>query len=287
MPPLSRARKAAFQKTVWDYFGAHKRDMPWRRPEADGSFDPYKILVSEVMLQQTQVSRVTPKFDEFIRTFPDVQALASASLGEVLKVWSGLGYNRRAKFLWQTAQMVAGEFGGQFPTDLKELQQLPGVGVNTAGAILVYAFNQPELFVETNIRTVFIHHFFQGQTNVTDADVRQLLEQTLPSHESREWYWALMDYGAFLKASVGNCTRASKHYAKQPTFQGSRRQVRGQVLHLLTQRTYQQEELRQEIADERLQSVLDDLADEKLIQRVGAQYQIFKKNGERGTMNDE
>ena len=143
-----------FRELVWQKGRELYRDMPWREDTR-----PYFVLVSELMLQQTQVSRVIPKFKEFIKHFPDERALASASLGDVLKQWQGLGYNRRAKYLHEAARMIVDEFGGEFPKDQKDMQRLPGVGKNTAGAIAAYSFNQPSVFVETNIRTVFIHHF--------------------------------------------------------------------------------------------------------------------------------
>lgn len=160
----------ALQETVWKYYHQHGRhDLPWRLPEPDGSFDPYKILVSEIMLQQTQVPRVLPKFTEFLTKFPTGQELAEASLGEVLAAWSGLGYNRRAKFLWQAAQKVVRDFGGELPHTFEALESLPGIGKNTAGAVAAYAYNQPAIFLETNIRTIFIHHFFRDADLVPDS----------------------------------------------------------------------------------------------------------------------
>src|SRR6185437_9030478 len=156
-----------FMAQLTAYYEAHGRhDLPWRLPAPDGSFDPYKILVSEVMLQQTQVGRVLPKYQQFLSRFPDVKSLATAPLGDVLKMWNGLGYNRRAKFLWLAAQKIVDGFGGVFPSDVQQLELLPGVGANTAGAIRVYAFNKPAIFIETNIRTVYIHHFFDGQKDI-------------------------------------------------------------------------------------------------------------------------
>lgn len=263
-----------FLDAVWSYYHDHGRDLPWRHAEPSGLFDPYKILVSEVMLQQTQVARVITKYHEFLQAFPSVQDLASASLGDVLRLWQGLGYNRRAKFLWQAAQMVVQEFGGQFPQSQQELTRLPGVGTNTAGAICAYAYDQPVVFIETNIRTVYIHHFFADRDDVHDKElvplVTESLQQVMASKQSpQEFYWALMDYGTHLKSTVGNRTRSSKHYAKQSAFVGSRRQVRGQVLRHLAAGPASQTVLGKNIADERLDSVLDDLLGEGLIVRRG------------------
>ena len=188
-----------FLQTLWDYYQTNGRhDLLWRESDVHGNFDPYRILVSEIMLQQTQVSRVTPKFNEFLINFPDVRSLAHATLADVLALWSGLGYNRRAKFLWQAAQYVTDQCNGVFPQTSAELQKLPGVGKNTAGAIMAYAFNLPVVFIETNIRTVYIHHFFADQGGVTDAAIYEVLEATVDQNNPREFYWALMDYGSHL-----------------------------------------------------------------------------------------
>jgi len=272
---MKPAVRKAFQERIFYYYEtAGRHQLPWRLANQDGLFDPYKITVSELMLQQTQVSRVIPKYQEFLKVFPTVQALAEAPLSEVLIHWSGLGYNRRAKFLRQTAQKVCDNFGGSFPRTKNELIQLPGIGANTAGAILAYAFNEPVLFVETNIRTVFIHHFFADQTEVADSALVPLIEASLPLERPREWYWALMDYGSHLKQTVGNLSRASRSYAKQSAFQGSRRQVRGRVLRLLTSGAHPLQALRKAIDDERLETVLTDLINEGLIERKGAIYQL-------------
>lgn len=263
-----------FNETIEQFYSDHGRhDLLWRQPEPDGSFDPYKILVSEVMLQQTQVRRVTPKFHEFLMKFPTVNELADAPLAEVLKAWSGLGYNRRAKFLWRAAQMIAEEFNGNFPHEVEDLMKLPGVGRNTAGAVRVYAFNEPAIFIETNIRTVFIHHFFHDSIDVPDAAIIDLLRATL-SGNPREFYWALMDYGSFLKQTVGNANKFSRSYVKQSKFEGSKRQIRGQVLRLLATKSMNLEQLRTKINDPRLASVVEDLVNEMLIKRHGASLSL-------------
>jgi A/G-specific adenine glycosylase len=264
-----------FQRTVWQYYKDNGRhDLPWRQPEPDGAYGPYKIVVSELMLQQTQVPRVVPKFTMFTQAFPSFEALAVAPLSEVLGVWSGLGYNRRAKFLRQTAQVVAGQYGGQLPRDRADLVALAGVGLHTAGAILAYAFNEPVVFIETNIRTVFIHHFFADKQKVADEDLLPLIGQTLPEKQAREWYWALMDYGTYLKQAVGNASRASASYTRQSVFQGSRRQIRGQVLRLLGEGPASPADLRKVITDERLPGVLEDLTNEEFIGKVGGRYRL-------------
>jgi A/G-specific adenine glycosylase len=229
-------------------------------------------MVSEIMLQQTQVPRVMPKYDEFLSRFKNTQALAAADLGDVLRAWQGLGYNRRAKFLWQAAQKVAE--ADSFPDTHAELVKLPGIGPNTAGAILAYAFNQPGVFIETNIRTVYIHHFYGDRINVDDKEILALVEETLDRENPREFYWALMDYGSHLKSTIGNLNKASKQYVKQSTFNGSRRQVRGAVLRALGTRAQPLDELQQTIPDERLENVLADLSAEGLIRVMDGEYSL-------------
>ncbi|MBC7546197.1 hypothetical protein H7171_00450 [Candidatus Saccharibacteria bacterium] len=183
---MDRAVIADFQNTIYQHYdqlGRH--NLAWRLPEADGSFNAYKIMVSELMLQQTQVTRVSTKYPEFLATFPTVQALAVSELGDVLRVWSGLGYNRRAKFLHQAARMIIQDLGGIFPNTVAGLVALPGVGVNTAGAIVAYAYNQPVVFVETNIRTVYIYHFFRNDASVSDKQITNVAEPTLDYEHPR------------------------------------------------------------------------------------------------------
>jgi A/G-specific adenine glycosylase len=266
----------AFKETVWEYYRQHGRhDLAWREAEPDGSVDAYKIWVSEMMLQQTQVSRVTAKYGEFLTAFPNLAVLAAAPLAQVLVAWNGLGYNRRAKFLLQAARMVIQEFGGVLPRQQSELQRLPGVGSNTAGAICAYAFNQPAVFIETNVRSVFIHHFFRDQLDVSDEAIKPVVAETLDSEVPREWYWALMDYGSYLKRVVGNPNAASKSYSKQSKFNGSKRQIRGQVIRILLEGRCNKPELKALITDTRLDDVLKDLMDEGLLQEAGQAYGLF------------
>jgi A/G-specific adenine glycosylase len=261
-----------FVDTVWSYYAKNARDLTWRYPEADGSFDSYKILVSELMLQQTQVSRVVEKYHQFIKQFPDIRSLADAPLAEVLRNWQGLGYNRRAKYLHDTVRQVVYEYQGVLPTIKEELVRLPGIGPNTAGAILVYAYNQSEVFIETNIRSVFIHHFFRDKIEVTDKEILQLVTKTLPKSQSRMWYWALMDYGTYLKKTYGNPSKTSKQYSVQSRFEGSLRQLRGEVLRQLAAKQLSQQQLHRVIPDQRLLPVLDRLLHEKLIYHSGNYY---------------
>ncbi len=264
-----------FYSQLWDYYDRHGRhDLLWRQPDTGGYFDPYKIMVSEVMLQQTQVTRVTPKYQLFIAKYPTIQSLSNASLGDVLRIWQGLGYNRRAKFLWQAAQQVTHEYQGVMPGSAKELTQLAGVGINTAGAIMAYAYNEAEIFIETNIRTVYIHHFFSDQQNVSDSDIRSIVADTIDTESPRTFYWALMDYGSYLKQNVGNLNTVSASYKKQSTFHGSKRQIRGTVIRELSKDSRSYEQLQEIIHDERLDAVLADLQAEDLVRKQSNYYSL-------------
>lgn len=259
-----------FRELVWRQANELYRDMPWRDEPT-----LYYVLVSELMLQQTQVPRVLTKFAEFMQSFPTVESLAQASLADVLRVWQGLGYNRRAKFLHLAAQQIVAH--GQ-PRTIDELVALPGVGRNTAGAMMNYVYNQPTAFVETNIRTVYFHHFFADRTDVTDAELLQLVEDTMDREHPREWFWALMDYGRQLKSAGAGRLDASRHYRKQSPLAGSVREVRGQVILLLTKHQSQtMAELRERWPhDPRLELALAGLVRDGLIQQQPDGYYLTK-----------
>lgn len=262
----------AFQRQIYSYYNLHRRDLPWRH-----TTNPYNIVVSEMMLQQTQVERVKEKYKEFIKAFPDFNALARASLKDVLAVWQGLGYNRRALAMKQLAEEVISSYGGEMPKDPEELCKLPGIGKATAGEILAFAFNIPTIFIETNIRRVYIHEFFDGEENVKDIIILPLVEATLDKENSREWYWALMDYGSMLKKKVENPNRRSAHYTKQSPFNGSDRRIRGIVLRTLLKKTYatEKELLREAVIDQsRLMGILGKMAEEGLIREKDGLYSI-------------
>ncbi len=264
-----------FYERLWEHYELHGRhDLPWRLPEQDGSFDSYKIMVSEIMLQQTQVPRVIPKYHHFLGQFPRITDLATAPLGEVLRTWQGLGYNRRAKFLWQAAQEITTMFDGVVPNTVEELVKLPGIGKNTAGAIVVYAYNKPTIFIETNIRTVYIHHFFADMQGVDDTEILSLLEKTIDTKDPRTFYWALMDYGTHLKRAYGNLNKFSNGYVKQSKFHGSKRQVRGAVIRQLSHAPATYDALQITIQDERLDAVLAELVAEGLIRQNDQNYSL-------------
>lgn len=216
-----------FRRVVWRHYRKHGRhDLPWRKTK-----DPYKILVSEVMLQQTQVERVKFFYERFIERFPTAKALAAAPLADVLTAWQGLGYNRRARMLRDAAKEIA---TNGMPSNPDGFEALPGVGPYTARAVSAFAHNTDGIFIETNIRTVVIHHFFSRKKLVNDREIEKILAAAFPKGRAREWYWALMDYGAYLKRSGISHNANSKSYTKQTKFSGSLREARGAVLRELT-----------------------------------------------------
>lgn len=222
---LDPATVTAFQKAILAHHRANPRPMPWRETR-----DPYCILISEIMLQQTQVERVKTKCAEFLAAFPTLADLAAAQLPEVLRVWQGLGYNRRALALKRCAEEIAERFSGQFPATIEELESLPGIGPYTARAVAAFAFGAAEPFIETNIRTLFIHFFFHGRDKVADREIMPLVAATLDRSDPRTWYYGLMDYGVMLKQNHPNPGRRSAHHTRQSRFEGSNRQLRSRLL---------------------------------------------------------
>lgn len=256
-----------FRELVWQESRSLYRDMPWRD---EPTF--YYVLVSEIMLQQTQVPRVLIKFTELIATFPTIEALASAKLADVLRAWSGLGYNRRAKFLHEAAKYVV--VNGQ-PNTRSDLTKLPGVGTNTAAALMNYVYEVPTPYIETNIRTVFLHHFFTESTDVTDAEILERVNQTIDSEHPRQWFWAIMDYGTLLKGQRAGRLQQSKHYKRQTPLKGSVREVRGQIIKELTQQPFSDRELRNILsADDRFEKALTGLVADGLVRVDKTMYYL-------------
>ncbi len=231
---ISDKKIGAFRERVWAHYRREGREMPWRDGKSGKRVTPYHILVSEVMLQQTQVPRVVVKFAEFTKLFPTVAALAMASAADVIRAWQGLGYNRRALNLHKAAQIIVRDHKGKVPRTRAVLEALPGIGPATAGAILAYAFNEPEVFIETNIRAVFIHEFWKSDHGaIHDKELLPLVARALDMENPREWYWALMDYGVMLKEKHKNPSRRSAHHITQKPFATSDRYVRGNILKIL------------------------------------------------------
>jgi A/G-specific adenine glycosylase len=228
------------------------------------------------MLQQTQAERVIEKYEQFIKLFPDFYRLSHAPLRRILMVWQGLGYNRRAIALQQIARKMVEEFHGTLPSDPEVLRTFPGIGGATAAAISAFAFNQPTIFIETNIRRVFIHHFFHKAT-VRDTEIIPLVEKTLDTSHPRKWYYALMDYGVMLKKEHQNPNRRSAHYQRQSPFEGSNRQVRGMILRTLMKETLlSKSEVAKKIGKD-IQDVNDNLVQlqkEGFIKKTGRKFTI-------------
>jgi len=269
---LRGQRLRAFRKIVHDYYRDCRRDFPWRRDLA-----PYRVLVSEIMLQQTQTDRVAAKFNEFMKLFPTVDKLAEAPFQKVMEAWQGLGYNRRCVYLHRAAIDVMETHGGKVPETPEELIKLPGIGAATAASICVFAYDSPLVFIETNIRTVFLYLCFPDEDNVSDDTLYPLIEAALDRKGPREWYSALMDFGAMLKKELPNPGRRSAHYNRQSPFEGSRRQLRGRLLKFITDEGPVSE---QDILgspwgeDGRVESVLKDLLNDGLVREDRGRYRV-------------
>ncbi|MBN1698767.1 MAG: A/G-specific adenine glycosylase [Spirochaetales bacterium] len=262
----------SFRNDVCRFFEKHGRRLPWRT-----AWKPYHIVVSEIMLQQTQVERVIAKFEAFIASFPDFHSLDTASMREVLLLWKGLGYNRRAYALKEIARRVCRDYNGVLPCDRESLLRLPSIGRATAASILAFAFDRPEVVIETNIRTVYIYHFLRDQTRVSDDDIESLIRATMDREHPRTWYSALMDYGSHLKKLYPELTGKSSAYKKQSRFDGSDRQIRGKILGIVAGAGYASEgKLIEEIeADaERIRDIAGVLVREGLVVKKGNRYEI-------------
>ena len=274
---VSPERLEEFSATVWERGRELYRDLPWR-----DTHDPYAILLSEVMLQQTQVSRVMGRWEQWLETFPTIADLASAPLPPVLELWQGMGDNRRALNLKRCAEEVVAMHDGVVPSDKKALLGLPGIGPSTSAGVRVFAFRQPDMYLETNVRAVFIHELFPGRESVADKELVSLVEATCPQDARvRAWYYALLDYGAYLKKTMPNPTRRSKHYTRQSKFEGSHRQKRAYLLRRVIDDALSTEDLardlaqserasgRQEPSVEEVRAILDELEREGFVMRRG------------------
>lgn len=231
--PAGEKDLAAFRSLVLERGRELYRDLPWRRTR-----DPYEIWISEVMLQQTQTTRVDGRWQRWLERFPTPSALAAAEPADVLEEWQGLGYNRRALALHRAARAVTA-LGGELPAETAALEALPGVGPATAAGIRAFAFDLPSVYLETNVRTVLLHELFPDEERVSDRTLVPILRETCPADASdpaddpRAWYYALLDYGAYLKRTVPNPSRRSASHARQSRFEGSHRQKRAELLRVL------------------------------------------------------
>lgn len=267
---LSTKVIAEFRNLVYNYYSNHRRTFPWREDPS-----PYKVFISEIMLQQTQAgNRTITKFNEFLQVFPHFESLAKTPIPDLLRVWQGLGYNRRALGLKKSAEIIVETYGGVLPSTLKELDALPGIGYATACSISAFAFNAPVTFIETNIRSLYIHFFFPQSQSVSDSELLPFVEATLDESNPRKWYSALMDYGSMLKKQVGNTSVRSKHYTKQSAFKGSDRQLRGSILKALIDSPLSKDQLLAKLSDDRAIRIAEILIKEGFIVLDGNEYSI-------------
>lgn len=262
---------------VWREGARLYRDLPWR-----GVDDPYAVLVSEIMLQQTQVSRVAGRWERFLALFPTIDALAAADVSDVLAQWQGLGYNRRALALKRTAETCARERGGKLPRSFDELVALPGIGKATAGGVMAFAYQQPTVYLETNVRAVFLHELFPDEDDVPDRRIEPHVARTCSADDPRGWYYALLDYGAHLKAILPNPSRRSRHHVVQSRFEGSRRQKRAELVRVMLAcrestflelcealSAFERAAGRPDPDPELVRTLADELANEGFFERVG------------------
>lgn len=225
---IATKKKTEFQERIFAWWEKNKRDLPWRH-----THNPYNILISEVMLQQTQVSRALPKYREFIREFPTVTSLAESPLATILRVWKGMGYNRRAKYLQKTAQTIITRFHGEFPSNEPDLLDLPGVGLYTARAIQVFAWKRDVAMVDTNVRQILVHYFFNDVPQ-SPKIIQDAADQLLPIGNSWEWHQALMDYGSLVMPTVvPKKTRSTVGTSIPIAFKDTPRFIRGRIIDAL------------------------------------------------------
>ncbi|MFX1344377.1 MAG: A/G-specific adenine glycosylase [Promethearchaeota archaeon] len=264
-----------FRSIICSYFKQQGRNFPFRK-----NITPYNVLVSEIMLQQTQTGRVAEKFLNFIEKFPNFSILSKASLEDVLKVWQGLGYNRRAIALKKIAEIVVDDYNGELPNTVESLKKFPQIGHNTASSIVAFAYNKPTIFIETNIRRVYIYFFFPSKNNIKDKEIIPILEKTIDIKNPREWYYALMDYGVMLKKTFPDLNKRSSHYRKQTSFKGSNRQIRGELLRMIIKKkSLTITDIEKELKDasvKRIISVLSQLQKEGFLRIKNDTIQIVK-----------
>lgn len=263
---MSSKNMQEFQHFILSWYAENKRDLPWRQTR-----DPYNILVSEVMSQQTQISRVVPKYLLWLKKFPAIHDLANAKTADVLKAWSGLGYNRRGLYLQKCAQEIVTKYNGKFPKLEKELLRLPGIGEYTARAILCFAFDKQIAVIDTNIKKVIAVHFFNN-TIPEKKELEKFAENLLPKGRAYEWNQALMDYAS------QELKREKIALPKQSTFKNSNRYFRGQIIkYLVLHATATQEDFflqfKEKINKEKLEKILSGLLNDKLV--VKAKNNIF------------
>jgi A/G-specific adenine glycosylase len=259
-----------FQGKIINFYNTNKRELPWRL-----THDPYDILISEFMLQQTQVNRVIDYYTNWIEKWSTVEALSDASFYDVVSTWIGLGYNRRAKYLHETAKIIVHKFKGNVLKAMKSYDQLPGIGEYTSKAVRIFAGNEDITTIDTNIRRIFIHEF-NLEESTPDKDLYEIANYCLPKGKSRLWHNALMDYGALVLTSHKT---GIKPKTKQSKFAGSDRQIRGQILRLLLKKSYSIDELNAyfRIDINRLKTILNKMIQDNIIQNNDDIFYLMKE----------
>lgn len=277
VPPFGHDRPSlhSFVQFILGFYKQYGRTFAWRQTS-----DAYRILLSEVMLQQTQTTRVQPKYTLFLSIWPDFEALAKTSLDELLFHWKGLGYNRRALNLLKSARATEA-WNWTIPNDRTIIASLPGVGKATTAALLSFCYNERAIYLETNIRRVLLHCFYPESMGIADKELELLLAKLCDEVDDyKTWYYALMDYGVLLKTLVPNANVRSAHYSKQGKFENSNRQIRGQLIHLLSDTGPKQAEvilqLLSRFEEERVMDCLDQLKAEGFVQETEQVYSIKK-----------
>lgn len=256
-PEAARQEFRRLRRKILGYYKKYGRELPWRKTNS-----PYHILVSEFMLQQTQVSRVTDYYEKFINKLPDLKSLAKVKTPLLLKLWSGLGYNSRALRLRAAAQEIIKTHNGKFPEDAESLKKLPGIGDYTSAAILAFAFNKPVPVIDINIRRVLLHELGLAN-NVSNQELTALARLLIPRGKSALWHNALMDYGAALPPEV---KKLYQPLTRQSSFKGSKREARGYILRiLLKEKSLSRKELLEKISHRQKEEIIDQLAAEDFI----------------------
>ncbi len=273
--PRNEESYDAFIAFIMDFYRAHGRGFVWRETS-----DPYHVLLSEMMLQQTQTSRVLPKYELFLSLWPTLEELAVSALDELLYHWKGLGYNRRALNLRKCA-IISNQWGWTLPREQEQLRSLPGVGKATAAAIGAFSFQERTIYLETNIRRVILSCFFPEEDQVKDKELEKVLENLiLRVDDPKHWYYALMDYGVLLKYLLPNANIRSAHYAKQAKFKNSNRQIRGQLIHLLSETGAKEKRdiltILSHFEEERVSYCLVQLQKEGFVEEKSEVYRIAK-----------
>ena len=262
-----------FKNIINTWYLVHRRDLPWRK-----TFDPYSIVVSEIMLQQTQVGRVLNFYDKFLNTFPTFSSLATADNKTLFELWNGLGYWKRALNLRKIAEIIQLKYEGVFPSDIDTLKTLPGVGEYTSAALKCFIYNYPVAFVETNIRKVINHFFFNGSDNVSDKEIYRIADLVLDRDNPREWNYSLMDYGS----SEFRSKKTTKNDKKE-SFVFSNRFYRGELIRFITQKgEVSRDEIHillntiseNKITNSRVSSILESLIKDQLISNKKDRYYI-------------